>query len=92
MAQFTVRNLEDEVALRLKQRAAKRGRSMEEEVRRVLRESVRDELESVPLGTRIAARFAGLGFTGELPELRGREVIAPDFAAAKSVGAKAKRR
>lgn len=79
MAQFTVRNLEDEVALRLKQRAAKRGRSMEEEVRRVLRESVRDELVGVPLGSRIAARFEGLGFTGALPEWRGSEVSAPAF-------------
>jgi plasmid stability protein len=73
MAQFIVRNLEDDVVLRLKQRAALRGRSMEEEVRRLLRESVRDELEPVRLGTRMAARFAGLGFSGGLPELRGQE-------------------
>jgi len=74
MAQFTVRNLEDEVAQRLKQRAAQRGRSMEEEVRRILREAVRDPLAPQPPGTRMAARFAGLGFTGALPELRGQEV------------------
>jgi antitoxin FitA len=79
MAQFTVRNLEDEVALRLKQRAARRGRSMEEEVRRVLRESVRDELEPSALGSRIAARFEGLGFGGELAELRGQEASAAGF-------------
>lgn len=79
MAQFIVRNLEDDVVLRLKQRAARRGRSMEEEVRRVLREAVRDELEPTPLGSRIAARFEGLGFTGELPELHGQEAGAADF-------------
>jgi antitoxin FitA len=90
MAQFTVRNLEDDVALRLKQRAAQRGRSMEEEVRRVLRESVRDALETVPLGTRIAARFDGLSFAGPLPELRGSEVAAADFRPTRARAAKKK--
>ncbi len=84
MAQLMVRNLDDDVALRLKQRAARRGRSMEEEVRRVLRDSVRDELDEAPLGTRIAARFAGLGFTGDLPELRGSEAVPVDFRPAKA--------
>jgi plasmid stability protein len=72
MAQFTVRHLEDEVALRLKQRAALRGRSMEEEVRRILRDAVRDELAPQRPGSRMAARFAGLGFEEGLPELRGQ--------------------
>lgn len=80
MAQVIVRNLDDDVAARLKQRAAQRGRSMEEEVRRILREAVRDELESPKLGTRIAARFAGLGFTGPLPEWRGEEPVPADFS------------
>jgi antitoxin FitA len=88
MAQLMVRNLDDDVALRLKQRAARRGRSMEEEVRRVLRDSVRDELDAAPLGTRIAARFAGLGFTGDLPELRGSEAVPVDFRPAKPVKAR----
>lgn len=92
MAQFTVRNLEDDVALRLKQRAARRGRSMEEEVRRVLRESVRDELVSVALGSRIAARFEGLGFAGELPEWRRSEVAAPDFGLEKPRSASRRKR
>jgi hypothetical protein len=52
---------------------------MEEEVRRVLRESVRDELEPSALGSRIAARFEGLGFGGELAELRGQEASAAGF-------------
>ncbi len=79
MAQFTVRNLEDDVALRLKQRAAQRGRSMEEEVRRILRDAVRDELQPERPGTRMAARFAGLGFSGPLPEFHGQEVQPPEF-------------
>lgn len=67
------------IALGARVIAARRGRSMEEEVRRVLCESVRDELEPVPLGSRIAARFEGLGFGGELPELRGQDADAADF-------------
>jgi antitoxin FitA len=37
MAQLVVRNLEDAVKRRLKRRADKHGRSMEEEVRDILR-------------------------------------------------------
>ena len=78
MAQFTVRSLEDDVVQRLKQRAAQRGRSMEEEVRRILREAVRDERRPQAPGTRMAARFAGSGFRGPLPELRGQELQLPE--------------
>lgn len=35
MAQFIVRNLEDDVKARLKRRAARHGRSMEEEARHI---------------------------------------------------------
>ncbi len=42
-----------------------------EEVREILRNAVRDEDGArAPLGSRIAARFAGLGLTEDLPELR----------------------
>lgn len=71
MAQFIVRNLEDEVKERLKRRAARNGRSMEEEVREILRNAVRGPRAPQRLGSWIAQRFAGLGFEGELPELRG---------------------
>jgi len=40
MAQLIVRNIERSVVLKLKRRAAKGGVSMEEELRRVIRESV----------------------------------------------------
>ena len=45
---------------------------MEEEVRLILRQAVA-EVDGPPirLGSRIAARFAGLGLTKDLPELRG---------------------
>jgi len=73
MAQFTVRNLEEDVKLRLKKRAERHGYSMEEEVRQILRNAVKDENQPAPrLGSRIAARFAKIGLSKELPELRGQ--------------------
>lgn len=42
MASITIRNLDDDVRTRLRVRAAEHSRSMEEEVRIILREAVRD--------------------------------------------------
>lgn len=73
MAQLTVRELEEDVKLRLKRRAERHGRSMEEEVRDILRDAVREEGRPQPnLGSRMAARFAGTGLTRNLPELHGQ--------------------
>lgn len=72
MAQLVVRNLEEDVKIGLRRRAAGHGRSMEEEVRDILRNAVKDEAGTAPpLGSRLAARFAGLGLDGDIPELRG---------------------
>jgi antitoxin FitA len=80
MAQIVVRNIEDSVKARLKRRAARHGRSMEEEVRTILRDAVkRDERSTEGLGTRIANRFAGLGFTEEIPEWKGYPVRPAKF-------------
>jgi plasmid stability protein len=80
MAQFIVRHLEDDVKARLKRRAERHGRSMEEEVRHILRNTVKEESKHVPrLGTRIAARFRKAGLTAELPELRDQTVRSADF-------------
>ena len=69
MAQFIVRNLEDDVKARLKRRAARHRRSMEEEVRHILRDAVKNPDQPVAkLGSRIAARFAKVGLTTELPQ------------------------
>jgi len=71
MAQFVVRQLEEEVKRRLRRRAERHGRSMEEEVREILRNAARDEGRPMArLGSRIAARFRGCGLQSELPELR----------------------
>lgn len=72
MAQFTVRQLDDEVKAALQRRAARNGHSMEEEVRRILRQAVKEDAPApARLGSRIAARFAKNGLTESLPELRG---------------------
>jgi antitoxin FitA len=77
MAQIVVRNIEDSVKVRLKRRAARHGRSMEEEVRTILRDAVkRDERAGTTegLGTAIANEFAGIGLSEEIPEWRGYPV------------------
>lgn len=80
MAQFIVRHLEDDVKARLKRRAKRHGRSMEEEVRHILRNAAKEENRPVRrLGSRIAARFKKAGLTADLPELRGQPVRSADF-------------
>ena len=73
VAQVVVRQLEEDVKARLKRRAERHGRSMEEEVREILRNAAREERGPVPdLGSRIAARFRAAGLDADLPELRGQ--------------------
>ena len=45
MASLSVRNLDDELVSRLKQRAARRGHSAEAEVREILRQALNSEAE-----------------------------------------------
>jgi antitoxin FitA len=80
MAQLVVRNIENAVKTRLQRRARRNGRSMEEEVRDILRNAAKDE--DVPtggLGTEISALFAKAGLDSEIPELRGHEIKPPSF-------------
>jgi plasmid stability protein len=80
LAQFIVRNLEEDVKARLKRRARRHGRSMEEEIRHILRDAVKEENRpAAKLGSRIAARFKDIGLTEDLPELRGHHPRPPDF-------------
>lgn len=80
MAQFVVRHLEDDVTARLKQRAKRHGRSMEDEVRHILRNATREEHRAVrKLGSRMAARFKTVGLTADLPELHGQPARAADL-------------
>ena len=72
MAQLVVRNVESDVKARLKRRADRNGRSMEAEVRDILRAAVAsDAPRPVRLGTRIRARFKGVGLEEDVAEIRG---------------------
>lgn len=62
MASLTIRNLEETLKGRLRMRAASRGRSMEDEVRHILRAALNEAQPSAAgLGDRIRRRFAALG-------------------------------
>lgn len=80
MAQLIVRNIEDEVKERLAQRARRHGHSMEEEVRTILRDAVRDQSPRrvKDFGSRFAALFEGLDMP-EIEELRGHRIEPIDF-------------
>ena len=60
MASITIRNLDDDVKTLLRVRAARNGRSMEEEVRLILREAVDRKTGPENLASAIRARFARL--------------------------------
>jgi plasmid stability protein len=81
MAQVVVRQLENEVKARLKRRAERHGRSMEEDVREILRNAAREESRSIAKrGSRIAAHFEKVGLRDDLPELRGQSPRPADLA------------
>jgi antitoxin FitA len=74
VASITIRNLDDRIKARLRIRAARHGRSMEEEARTLLRAALKEE---EPAGRNLAdaiqARFGPLGGV-ELP-VPAREAI-----------------
>lgn len=80
MAQLVVRNIEDSVKTKLQRRARRHGRSMEEEVREILRNAAHEEQAgSRGLGTEIAMLFRRNGLNSEIPELRGTVVKPADL-------------
>jgi len=81
MAQVVVRKLNEAVKKRLKQRAARRGHSMEAEIRDILSVAVAGEKSSREegLGTRIARRFAGKGLDFDIPEWHGEQARPAKF-------------
>ena len=88
MATLTIRNLEDALKARLRMRAAARNRSMEEEVRQILRAALQEVSTPTPdLGTTIRARFAALGDV-QLP-IEAREPVRPPPAFGAAAVAKA---
>lgn len=80
MASITIRNLDDGLKARLRVRAAHHGRSMEDEVRDILRVALAEEdRTAADLAESIRRRFADLGGFDmpEMPREMGREP--PEF-------------
>ena len=79
-----VRNLDKAVKRRLKRRASRNGRSMEEKVRQILRNVVKDERHArgprrkggarKRLGSEFAELFRGIELEEPIPELRGYSI------------------
>ncbi len=80
MAQLIVRNLEEEVKNGLRRRASQHGRSVEEEVRDILRNAVKvDGKRQAGLGSELKRAFQGIGLKTDIPELKGRTPKTADF-------------
>lgn len=82
MAQLIVRNLDQDVKERIAQRARLHGRSMEEEIRSILRDAVReipDAMQQQDFGTMFASYFEGLDMP-EIKEIRGFKIQEIDFS------------
>lgn len=84
MAQFILRNLEEDVESRLAQRARAHGCSTEDEVREILPAAALTDLPaesrgSQGLGSRIAARFAGLGLRDDIAPWQGESARPADL-------------
>ena len=81
LAQLVVRNIENRVKVVLQRRARRHGRSMEQEVREILRNAVNEEEPVRGLGTAISSMFAEVGLASDIPELRGQRIQRPTFDA-----------
>jgi antitoxin FitA len=69
MNNITIFNLDDDIKSRLKKRAEKHGRSLEEEAKEILRMALIENYEQpLNLANMIEQRFANLG-DFELPEI-----------------------
>lgn len=80
MASITIRNLDDAIKARLRMRAASHGRSMEDEVRTILRKELdRPDPETDNLAERIRKRFAPFGDVELMIPPRDSVSEPPDF-------------
>jgi plasmid stability protein len=83
MSTLTIRNIETEIKDKLRLVAAANGRSMEEEVRTILRSVLSQPAAATGLGSRLHARFASIG-GADLPQPdRSSPPRAPDFGDAQ---------
>lgn len=78
--QLVLPNLDEDVHEKLRDLARSHGRTLEEEAREILRRAVADDdATSTGFGTKFSSYFSEVGLDHEIEELRGREVIPPDF-------------
>jgi plasmid stability protein len=78
--QILVRNVDAGLKRRLRRLAERNGHSMEEEVRNILRNAVKEESRpETGLGTEIANKFRGIGLEEPIHELRGYTIDPPKF-------------
>ena len=68
MASLTVRNIDQSLKESLRMSAAANGRSMEEEVRQILKRCILSKKSSNGIGSKIHQRFAAFGGI-DLPEV-----------------------
>lgn len=61
MATLTIRDFDDDLKAELRIRAAEHGRSMEAEVRAILRSVLTKPTSGPGMGTRVRQRFTGFG-------------------------------
>ena len=81
MASITIRKLDDAIKARLRVRAARKGRSMEEEARQILRQALTGGQEEDGNWVRsITSRFRELGGVELEPPRRQPPREAPDFS------------
>ena len=74
MAQLIVRNLEEKVKRRLRERAKSHGRSMEEEARAIIRDAVKaNGPKQEGLGTQLMKLFADVPPEFKIEEMRGQK-------------------
>lgn len=88
MSSLTVRDLDESLKSRLRVRAARLGRSMEEEVRQILRAALAEhEAPVIDMATRVRRRFAPLGDV-QLPAAVREPVPEPRIEALRRPSAK----
>ena len=83
MSTLTIRNIETEIKDKLRVAAAANGRSMEEEVRTILRSVLSQPVPARGLGSRLSARFAAIGGVDLPPPDRSATARAADFGDAQ---------
>ena len=79
MTQITIRNLDDAVRLKLKTRAAAKGRSLEAELRDIITQAASEAVVAPNIGRSIRARFKAAGGVELDIPARAETRAVPDF-------------